>query len=287
MQEQTAHVLTTRCRWLSSHAVTLTAAGVAEVSLPGEILRQRSTVLRNRMSNADTSVVDVLSDDRWITSTSTFHALVAWITSAVPQVQEQDGLDHVVQMAILADKLGIWGLCNQAADLLDHQVSDGGWKLTPMAVNAVYTQVAEERPLRKWMAARVNTIVRDLELVWLAEQNKWKPVFQRHASLGWDLAVARLQSPSDTSDPCRSHEHPWVRGTGVKTVPDNSMLRARKGRNFGRTAGPTCPYLQTDHYPTWTLSEEQPAKTVDGGSVCQGMGIDSDDGEVVDQIFSD
>ena len=267
--------------------MTLTIVEAVEVPIPGKILRQRSTVLRQRMSDTDPSEIDVLSDDTSITCTTIFHALVAWITSAVPRLHEQDGLDHVVQVVILAGELGVWGLCSQAVDLLDRQISHGDWKVTPAAVDAVYTRVAEERPLRKWMAARVLAIVRDLEGVWPAEQTKWEPVFRRHASLGWDLAVARLQSPPDTSDPCRYHGHPWVRDPGVKTVPEDTIFRARKGRHVGRIAGPTCPYLQADRYPTWTLGEEQPAEAIDGGSVCERIGVNDDDGELVDDIVSD
>lgn len=262
-------------------------AAAAEVLIPGEIVRQRSTVLRKRLNNTDDSEVDVLSDDTSITSTTTFNALVAWITSAVPQVQEQDGLDHVVQMAILADELGVWGLCNQAVNLLDRQISDERWSLTPATVDAVYTRVAEERPLRKWMAARVDTIVRDLEGVWPAQRNEWKPVFRRHASLGWDMVVARIRCPSAPSDPCRYHDHPWVCETGAKTVPDDTMHRVRKGRHMGRIAGPTCPYLQTDHYPTWTSRGEEPAGAIDDEGVCESAGVDHDDGELVEEIVSD
>lgn len=269
------YTLTRKFRWLSSPAVTLTMPEAVEVRIPGEIVRQRSTVLRKRLNNADRSDIDVLSDDTSVTHTIAFNALVAWIAAAAPRVQEQDGLDFIVQVAILADELGVWGFCNQAVDLLDRQIRHKEWTLTPTAVDAVYTRVAESRPLRKWVAARVDTIGPELERTWPTEQDKWEPVFRRHANLGWDMVMARFRGPPASCDPCRYHDHPWICANRSKIVPYSAMGQARRVMKGGRIVEPTCPYLRTDHYPAWTLGDEESAEGLEA------------DGELVDHIVSD
>lgn len=232
------------------------------VSIPTDLIRERSTVLKERVDadgDPDMNIELGIGSD-----SDTVNTLIAWATAAIPQVYEHYGLKLVAHLAIVADELRMWALSNQAIDMLEQLVHRDRWCLTPDVVDAVYDRVGHGRPLRRWMADHAEHIGCEVRAADPAAGELWKRVFLRHPALGWDsvqpprsaIAVAGLggrretrPAPPPAADSCRYHEHPWLQPCGVATgedevTPPNDM----------------CPYLFDDCYALWTREAVEPAE---------------------------
>jgi BTB/POZ domain len=154
--------------------------------------------------------------------TSTFEDLFLWLHALEPQIS-LGSVESVIDLAIFAEQYHFCHLKNQTSDFLRVALNEERWKVTPEALEMVYSTVPAGTILRQLcflgFALTTGPVLDPWgnRFVRTDDCSKWERAFNNWPELGWEYfqfaqAGQRGASSISTGGACRFHDHSYING---------------------------------------------------------------------------